>query len=76
MAKRRFSNKPPAQGNNRKALQLCKQVERALGVSLEGEILRDLMVQSVQPARFEPIAGRVCVSRARCARAGGNSGRP
>lgn len=48
MAKRRFHSKPPSA--NRKALQLCRQVERTLSVALEGEILRDLLVQSVEPA--------------------------
>jgi ribosome-binding factor A len=40
----------PGTVSNRKALQLCRQVERALSVALEGEILRDLAVQSVIPA--------------------------
>ncbi len=40
---------PPGKVTNRKALQLCRQVERALSVALEGEILRDLTVQSVTP---------------------------
>lgn len=35
---------------NRKALQLCRQVERALPGVLEGAILRDLLVHSVVPA--------------------------
>lgn len=35
---------------NRKALQLCRQVERILAGVLEGEILRDLSVHSVVPA--------------------------
>ncbi len=35
---------------NRKALQLCRQVERILSGSLEGDILRDLIVHSVVPA--------------------------
>ena len=35
---------------NRKALQLCRQVERILAGVLEGEILRDLVVHSVVPA--------------------------
>jgi ribosome-binding factor A len=35
---------------NRKALQLCRQVERALSGALEGDILRDLLVHSVVPA--------------------------
>lgn len=45
--------------DNRKALQLCRQVERALSVSLEGEILRDLAVQSVMPA---PDSSRLLVT--------------
>ena len=36
--------------SNRKALQLGRQVERALSAALEGDILRDLTVQSVVPA--------------------------
>lgn len=40
----------PGRATNRKALQLCRQVERALSVALEGEVLRDLTVQSVLPA--------------------------
>src|SRR5262245_1980182 len=35
---------------NRKALQLCRQVERILAGVLEGDILRDLSVHSVVPA--------------------------
>lgn len=35
---------------NRKALQLCRQVQRILSTLLEGEILRDLTVHSVMPA--------------------------
>ena len=35
---------------NRKALQLCRQIERALSGALEGAILRDLLVHSVVPA--------------------------
>jgi ribosome-binding factor A len=45
--------------SNRKALQLCRQVERALSVSLEGDILRDLAVQSVIPA---PDSSRLLVT--------------
>lgn len=41
---------PRGKVSNRKALQLCRQVERALTIALEGEILRDLVVQSVVPA--------------------------
>ena len=36
--------------SNRKTLQLCRQVERILTGVLEGDILRDLSVQSVVPA--------------------------
>lgn len=39
----------PGKVSNRKALQLCRQVERALSVALEGDVLRDLTVQSVVP---------------------------
>jgi ribosome-binding factor A len=47
----RFSReRPQGKVSNRKALQLCRQVERALSVLLEGEILRELTVQSVVPA--------------------------
>jgi ribosome-binding factor A len=35
---------------NRKTLQLCRQVEQALSLALEGELLRDLTVASVVPA--------------------------
>ena len=47
----RFDIKQP-QGkvSNRKALQLCRQVERTLMVALEGDVLRDLTVESVLPA--------------------------
>src|SRR5438128_824961 len=46
----RFASKQPrGKVANRKALQLCRQVERALSVALEGELLRDLSVQSVAP---------------------------
>jgi ribosome-binding factor A len=31
-------------------LQLCRQVERALTMALEGEVLRDLTIHSVIPA--------------------------
>jgi ribosome-binding factor A len=49
MSRRRFHSRPP-NTDNRKALQLCRQVERTLSLSLEGDILRDLLVQSVVPA--------------------------
>ena len=45
--------------SNRKSLQLCRQVERVLSVLLEGEILRDLTVQSVMPA---PDSSRMLVT--------------
>ncbi len=49
----------PGRVGNRKALQLCRQVEHALSVALEGEVLRDLTVQSVQPA---PDSSRLLVT--------------
>ena len=36
--------------SNRKALQLCRQVQRTLSGALEGDLLRDLTVESVVPA--------------------------
>ena len=45
--------------SNRKALQLCRQVERTLSAALEGEILRDLTVASVLPA---PDSSRLLVT--------------
>jgi ribosome-binding factor A len=55
----RFLNdQPNGKVSNRKALQLCRQVERALSGALEGDILRDLRVQSVHPA---PDASRLLV---------------
>jgi ribosome-binding factor A len=45
--------------SNRKALQLCRQVERALTFALEGELLRDLTVRSVLPA---PDSSRLLVT--------------
>ena len=50
---------PPGKVPNRKTLQLCRQVERALSVILAGEILRDLTVQSVMPA---PDSSRLLVT--------------
>jgi ribosome-binding factor A len=44
---------------NRKALQLCRQVERALSVIMEGDILRDLSVRSVVPG---PDSSRLLVT--------------
>jgi ribosome-binding factor A len=56
----RFSSRrPQGKVSNRKTLQLCRQVERALSVILEGEILRDLTVQSVVPA---PDSSRLLVT--------------
>jgi len=56
----RFDPKGPrAKVSNRKALQLCRQVERALSVALEGELLRDLSVRSVLPA---PDSSRLLVT--------------
>jgi ribosome-binding factor A len=50
-----------AQGRviNRKALQLCRQVERILAGVLEGDLLRDLSVHSVMPA---PDSSRLLVT--------------
>jgi hypothetical protein len=45
--------------SNRKTLQLCRQVERALSVQLEGELLRDLLVHAVLPA---PDSSRLLVT--------------
>jgi ribosome-binding factor A len=42
--------RPLGKVTNRKALQLCRQVERILAGMLEGDILRDLTVCSVVPA--------------------------
>ncbi len=50
---------PQGKVSNRKALQLCRQVERALSVALEGEILRDLTVTSVVPG---PDSSRLLVT--------------
>jgi ribosome-binding factor A len=51
--------RPQGKVSNRKSLQLCRQVERALSVLMEGEILRDLTVQSVQPG---PDSSRLLVT--------------
>jgi ribosome-binding factor A len=54
----------PGKVTNRKALQLCRQVERTLTTLLPGcseELVRDLLVQAVMPA---PDATRVLVSLA------------
>ena len=41
---------PQGRVANRKALQLCRPVERILAGALEGETLRDLNIHSVVPA--------------------------
>ena len=46
----RLVRKERGKVSNRKALQLCRQVEHALVFALEGELLRDLIVRSVMPA--------------------------
>jgi ribosome-binding factor A len=51
--------RPQGKVSNRKTLQLCRQVERALSVILEGDILRDLSVHSVLPA---PDSSRLLVT--------------
>jgi ribosome-binding factor A len=56
---RLLPSRPHGKVTNRKTLQLCRQVERALSVALEGEILRDLTVQSVAPA---PDSSRLLVT--------------
>ena len=53
------SKRSQRKATNRKALQLCRQVERALSTILEGEILRDLTVQAVVPG---PDSSRLLVS--------------
>src|SRR5437660_11636997 len=51
---RDFFRREPPRRTNRKALQLCRQVERTLGFVLAGEcgddLLRELCVVSVVPA--------------------------
>jgi ribosome-binding factor A len=53
----------PAKVANRKALQLCGQVQRTLALVLSGEsgddVLRDLLVESVVPF---PTSGRLLVT--------------
>lgn len=44
------SHETSAKTGNRKALQLCRQVERTLSLAFEGDLLRDLTIQSVSPA--------------------------
>jgi ribosome-binding factor A len=50
---------PAGKVSNRKALQLCRQVAHALGLALAGDVLRDLLVQSVLPA---PDSSRLLVT--------------
>jgi ribosome-binding factor A len=55
-------NHPQKQADDRKTLQLCRQVERALTWALgesEDELLRELLVVSVEPA---PNSRRLLVS--------------
>jgi ribosome-binding factor A len=50
---RDFFAKPPGKVTNRKALQLCGQVERTLSLVLwecSDDVLRELAVEAVQPA--------------------------
>jgi hypothetical protein len=54
-----LSKRPHGKVTNRKTLQLCRQVERALSVILEGDILRDRSVHSVLPA---PDSSRLLVT--------------
>ncbi len=60
---RAFFRKPSAGVPNRKALQLCRQAAQTLGQILAGEcgddLLRELIVESVQPA---PNASRLLVT--------------
>ena len=53
------SKRSQGKATNRKALQLCRQVERAFSAILEGEILRDLTVQAVVPG---PDSSRLLVT--------------
>src|SRR5205807_2594335 len=60
---RTFFRKPSRQGTNRKLLQLCGQIGRTLNSVLAWEsgddLLRDLLVESVEPA---PDSTRVLVT--------------
>lgn len=47
---RQTFRRPQGRIPNRKALQLCRQVERILAGALEGEMLRDLNIYAVVPA--------------------------
>ncbi len=61
MPARRNKNRSAAD-DDRKTLQLCRQVERLLSLVLgdsEDDVLRDLLIISVQPA---PNAGRLLVT--------------
>jgi ribosome-binding factor A len=50
---------PQGKVSNRKALQLCRQVARTLSACLEGDLLRDLTVESVVPS---PDSSRLLVT--------------
>jgi ribosome-binding factor A len=56
---RLMPRRPQGRVTNRKTLQLCRQVERILSSVLEGDVLRDLSVSSVQPA---PDSSRLLVT--------------
>ena len=56
---RLLPKQPHGKVPNRKTLQLCRQVERALSVGLEGDLLRDLTVCAVAPA---PDSSRLLVT--------------
>ena len=58
----RAFHRVPSRGEGRKTQQLCRQIERALNQLLPDcadDVLRDLLVQSVEPA---PNASRLLVS--------------
>jgi ribosome-binding factor A len=55
----RFDVKPGGKVSNRKALQLCRQAQRVLSFALKGELLRDMVVESVVPA---PDSSRLLVA--------------
>ena len=59
---RRFFDRRVAHQGGRKALQLCRQIERALSMALgdsQDDLLRELMVESVVPA---PTSRRLLVT--------------
>src|SRR5688572_13035902 len=59
---RRFFDRRTAHKGGRKALQLCRQIERALSLALDDcqdDLLRDLLVESVVPA---PTSRRLLVT--------------